>query len=525
MFSTQTKNLVDRFKEKLPNSNFKRWERDLYDLLVLETDFLPSNAPVGQRLWHVEYNTTSIPTCLVCNSNWVTWNAEERTYRKYCSSTCSTKSDDLKSKRKKTMQSRYGVEYYTQSPDFNGKRKKSYRQKYNTDWSLQNENIRNQIKQTNIKKYGVPVYTQSDDYKSKNSKTLNALGLKSTSQMRISDESLEKLNDKNWLIDQHHTKEHTITKIAEILGVDGTTVANRLRTFNIPLIRFSSSQGHKEIIEFIKEIFPGEVSINAREVLPSKKELDIYIPSKNLAIEFCGLYWHSADIHNRITKAYHKEKYQECAQQNITLLTIFEDEWQVKQDIVKSIIRHKLNISSLPYLGARTTTCCLISAQEAKEFLEKYHIQGNGPGSLMYGLRHNSNLVAVCKVIERKGELIINRYATSAVVRGGFSKILNHIVQHHKKPITTFADLRWSNGDVYIKSGFKVEKVLPPDYMYVSKGNRIHKFNFRHSRLVKMLPNYDPQKTEVENCLEFGLYRVWDCGKVKFKLGKRFTDG
>ena len=32
---------------------------------------------------------------------------------------------------------------------------------------------------------------------------------------------------------------------------------------------------------------------NCRNVLPSGKELDIFIPSKKIAVEFDGLYWHN----------------------------------------------------------------------------------------------------------------------------------------------------------------------------------------------------------------------------------------
>lgn len=75
---------------------------------------------------------------------------------------------------------------------------------------------------------------------------------------------------------------------------------------------------------------------NDKKVL-NGKELDIYIPSKNLAIEYNGLYWHSDkatleknDIPNKETRMYakyrHIEKTKLCKEKNIRLIHIFEDD-------------------------------------------------------------------------------------------------------------------------------------------------------------------------------------------------------
>ena len=60
----------------------------------------------------------------------------------------------------------------------------------------------------------------------------------------------------------------------------------------------------KEIINFIKSIYDGEIIENNRHII-SPMELDIYIPQKNLAIEFNGLYWHSELFRD---KNYHFDK-------------------------------------------------------------------------------------------------------------------------------------------------------------------------------------------------------------------------
>ena len=72
---------------------------------------------------------------------------------------------------------------------------------------------------------------------------------------------------------------------------------------------------------------------NNRTILGGK-ELDIYIPSKQIAIECNGIYWHSYD--NKPIK-YHINKYTECLNKGIQLITIWED-WIIhKPEIVRSI--------------------------------------------------------------------------------------------------------------------------------------------------------------------------------------------
>jgi hypothetical protein len=48
----------------------------------------------------------------------------------------------------------------------------------------------------------------------------------------------------------------------------------------------------KELVDFIKSIYNGEIITNNRKILKGK-ELDIVLPELNLAIEFNGIYWHS----------------------------------------------------------------------------------------------------------------------------------------------------------------------------------------------------------------------------------------
>lgn len=101
-----------------------------------------------------------------------------------------------------------------------------------------------------------------------------------------------------------------------------------------------TSYFENDVINFVKSIYDEEVLNNVRDII-SPKELDIYIPNKNVAIECDGLYWHSNEIK---PNDYHFNKTLACEEKGIRLLHIFEDEWNFKKDICKSIIAESLSI-------------------------------------------------------------------------------------------------------------------------------------------------------------------------------------
>ena len=93
----------------------------------------------------------------------------------------------------------------------------------------------------------------------------------------------------------------------------------------------SISNAEKEILEYI-QTFNLSIICNDRKII-RPLELDIVIPDKKIAIEYCGLYWHGNL--KKPDKKYHLKKLELCNEQGYRLITIFEDEWLFKNDIVK----------------------------------------------------------------------------------------------------------------------------------------------------------------------------------------------
>lgn len=281
------------------------------------------------------------------------------------------------------------------------------------------------------------------------------------------------------------------------------------------------SQLEQKIVQYLQQNYNKTILTNNRSIIPPL-ELDIYIPDANIAIEFNGLYWHSEKKGK--DKRYHYDKWLVCKEKGIQLITIWEDDWINNQETVKHMLLHKLGVSRQGKVFARKTSISEISLKEARTFCNTNHIQGFTSGSLYLGLKDsNNNIVAVSIWKKNKKELRLERYCTSTIVIGGLGKLLKsakqYAIENDCTKIITFSDNEISDGSLYEKLGFVQDKILAPDYKYVYKNTRVHKFNFRLKRF-KNDPEleYDPLLTERELALLNNIPRVWDCGKIKWVI-------
>lgn len=324
------------------------------------------------------------------------------------------------------------------------------------------------------------------------------------------------LEDAEYLKDQNATK--TAAEIASELGVSLQTVCNYFSEHGIHITRHNQSSGEREIVDYLRTIIDEDIVTSSRSLIPPY-EIDIYIPKYNIGIEYCGLYWHSDAV--RDEPKYHRVKHNMCEDLGIQLITVFEDEWVFKKDILKSKFKSLLN-KQTSSIYARSTTVVNVSLPEAKLFLNMNHIQGHGPGSIRYGLVDSSGTMVALMMFTKTGTTFtLTRFATSHRVVGGFSKLLKHFCNNHEwDHIVSFADNRYSTGKLYDATGFMHVCTIPHDYNYVKGMKRYHKFAFRHQHIQNKFDNYDPNLSESENCKRNGYNKIWDCGKRKYVLNK-----
>lgn len=302
------------------------------------------------------------------------------------------------------------------------------------------------------------------------------------------------------------------------------TVKNRIgRNSGCPSCISFVSHAEQEVADFIVSLLPGEPVVTSDRSVIHPKELDIYIPSRNLAVEFNGLYWHSEAAGKG--RNYHREKWEACRDAGIQLIQVWEDEWRDKKEIVQSMLAHKLGVSQGKHVFARKTEVSSILKAEAEEFLNKYHIQGFVSGSYYLGLRPkgSSDLVSVM-VLRKNGNLLyLDRYATNCSVVGGQGKLLSWAHENIDfSELVTFADLQVSDGGLYEATGWVKDSYLRPDYRYLVNGERIHKFNYRLNRFrTDTALDFEEGKSERELAELNGIPRVWDTGKIRYVMPRK----
>jgi hypothetical protein len=283
------------------------------------------------------------------------------------------------------------------------------------------------------------------------------------------------------------------------------------------------SKQQSEVLDFVTSF---GIKALEKQCILGKKEVDILIPDLNLAIEYCGLFWHAEDSLQPRLRNYHKNKQDECNQKGIRLITIFSDEWEQRNQQVKNFLKSVLGVYTNK-IHARKCAVKEITLKQAKTFLEENHIQGFAPSFLYAGLWHDEQLVAVMTLgrhHRNKGSTVLNRFAVKSEthIPGAASKLLSFMKSLAKNlninKIISWSDNRWSEGNVYSKLGFTLEKELPPDYSYIflnNVKNRIPKQSCRKSELIKKGATGN---TESEMARSLNLSKVWDCGKKRWVL-------
>ena len=303
-----------------------------------------------------------------------------------------------------------------------------------------------------------------------------------------------------------------------------SNIRNRLKLAqNCPQCSTNVSKAEKELADHLTTLFP-DLQTSVRNII-DRFELDMYIPSKKVAVEYNGVHWHS-DANKKMTPKYHYDKWLACKDKGIQLIQVWEDDWNRNPEQIKRMLAHKLGISNERKVFARKTTVIELDKAQAEPFLSENHVQGYASGSYYLGLKDKSNdeIVSVLVLKKEAGTegktLNIIRYATSANVVGGFTKLLKHAEkQYQPKNFITFSDNCVSDGGLYENNGFIADKELPPDYMYVVGNVRKHKFGYRISKFKtdpKLL--WEEGLTERELAELNGLKRIWDAGKTRWVL-------
>ena len=380
-------------------------------------------------------------------------------------------------------------------------------------------------------------------------------------------EKKNKIPNKDELVNLHHTEKYTIQKIALHYKVACKTIKEWLKFYEIEIKKHRRKRKltcsfnelkklHQEGKMTLKEIsekfgvsdvliglkfkengseperYPtqfkeegtlrdflnsyGFLFRNTRKAIGSL-ELDCYDEKLKFAVEYCGLHWHSEEF--KPDTNYHFEKLRLCREAGINLITIFEDEWLKKQEIVKSILLNKLGIYQQKIYARQCNFQEIKDKLVIREFLNENHLQGAVNFEKAFGLLYNGELVA-CMTFGKhhRGNndcIILSRlcFAKNISIVGGAKKLFTNAIKFIDKYIISWSDNRYSEGNVYKTLGFVLDAELPPDYTYIKSGTRHSKQSMSKKNIGCPI-----DITEREYCEILGYRRIWDCGKKRWKF-------
>lgn len=539
--------LVDRINNQLSqygNIRKSKCPPQLYEDIFNNTQFLPNTAKIKERVYCIQHNITSVVLCNYCNLYPVKFIGPLTGYRTYCSCVCSSNSINKQNKISQTNLIKYGTKAPAQNELVKQKTSVTIQERYgdNITCTQQLSKIKEKTKHTNQEKYGSNFYTnsiigmktitqahldhfnsirfsQTDEFKEKIRQSSKILYNRNhPSQKHLSLDTIQKINDKDWLIDQH--EHNSQAQIAKMLGVSPSLIQTKFAEFDIPTKSFSSSVGEQEIFSFIQANYNGKIVCRDRSII-YPLELDIYIPDLNIGIEYNGIYWHSEN--NGKDRKYHLNKFNQCRDKGVRLIQIYDIEWSNKTDIVKSRLLHSLNQSNRIF--ARKCNIVEVSQKQKRQFLNENHIQGDCSSNINIGLEYNNTLYSIMTFSSHRFgnsiqfELIRFASILNHSVIGGANKLFKHFVKtYHPTSIISYCDLRWGLGNVYNQLGMIQQQNTPPNYFYFKPNDTQlrSRQQFQKHKLINKLPHFDPTLSEWENMKFNGYYRIWNCGNAKF---------
>lgn len=537
-----------------------------------------------QIIFHIKQQSVLIPTCN-CGTQ-LKWNSDLREYRTYCSPKCTatystivkkeknletlgvewhTQTADWKSKVKSTSLEKYGTEHYSQTTEYKQRVVNSNLEKYNVSHVMHLPSTKQKIKNTNLVRYGVdnpakncevqtkikdtnlirygytnPLLNLDIQQKIKNTNIskygyTNPLCNASIREKSVITkrenyfpvDTLEKITNATWLENEQHSGK-TVHEIANDIGISSSQLCKIFHSLNINIIRHTASELERRLYLHYEQ--KGVKIITNNRTLISPKELDLYFPDYNLAIEVNGCYYHSEQF-NKL-QYYHLQKTNACLEQNIALLQFWDTELNEKWEQTINLIDSRLGLHAKLY--ARHTKLCIVNSSEKARFILDHHLQGDVTSLINLGLYDNTNRLIMVATFGKPRftntantfELLRLCSLSNLQIVGGASKLINHFIKCYMKPndvLLSYCNRRYSTGNVYYKLGFTLESASPPGFFYIDKAGKYagSRYQWQKHLMKHKLPMFDETLSASQNMTNNRFFKVWDCGQLVFKLKKQ----
>ena len=381
-------------------------------------------------------------------------------------------------------------------------------EKYGVKNVFQLDNTKSKIRETNKEKYGVESFLQTTEARDARRK-YNTEYFIQLAHQRLDDycSSIKFSSDLHRRIVDNNGVRHyqEIACICKVCSTEYTTTTHRFqRCPNCYKEDWLNGTSKLEtlVYDYVKSIYSGIVIKNARGIL-SKKEIDIYLPSLRIGIEIDGDYWHGYhDIQTdfRSIQAHAGDKQKECQQLGIRLITIKECDYNARNGQIKNFLKDLICPRKRIY--GRDCDFVELDTNIAKEFCDKYHVDGYRPGNYKCGLMYGNELVCVAVFGKHKkyeNECMRLCYKTGIDITGGWAKI----VKHFGKPFLHYINLMYFPGEDKTGAGYRF-----------CKGAKILSRNTleKTTQLYKYCESIDTNLTDYQNIVKNGFICVFDCG-------------
>ncbi len=300
----------------------------------------------------------------------------------------------------------------------------------------------------------------------------------------------------------------TILEIKNELGLKNTSTFLRyIHKYGFDnYIFWYKSLPEQGLYDYIKSIYKGEIIRNDRKILKGK-ELDIYIPEKNLAIEFNGCYWHSS---NCVDEYYHQNKSLECMKKGIYLIHIYEDEWKYNNKIIKNLLCNILNDEN-KFFGGN-----YIIKNVSYDVYEKYCKK-----NILHDIKFPDTILGVwkgtklCKILSFK-KLSNSRYELLEEITSPkqpreklFLLVFEYFLSNYNpNSIIVTTDLDKFDG-MYKRCGFNIDDIEAPNMWFNKMANL--------KRLQQNNSNNDELNDLVMNKV---IFKIYGAGKIKLRWDK-----
>lgn len=198
----------------------------------------------------------------------------------------------------------------------------------------------------------------------------------------------------------------------------------------------------------------------------SSFEIDLFLPEKNIGVEYHGLYWHSS-TKKKNYQTYHNYKYNLAVEEGITLIQIFEDEYTNNPELVHSIIRYKVG-KPLRTIPAAEYMLASADTDAATQFVAANSFGTFNPAHKAFALCLQDTGEPVAMFTWHRIDTVIHfQYyvARDTVVVDGLVGLLNTLsMVCPDAAFETCSDARYTLHDAeLVQCGFTLKHMTPPE--------------------------------------------------------------